>query len=43
MHKKVNNEQMLLAIICIYVDGLKLAGRKDVIIWILQQIEKAFG
>ena len=28
---------------CIHVDDLKLAGRKDIIMWILQQIEKAFG
>ena len=32
LHKKVNHEQMLLAIMCIHVDDLKLAGRKGDII-----------
>ena len=42
-HKKINNEQILFAINCIHVDDLQLAGRRDVIIWISQQIEHAFG
>ena len=32
LHKKVSNEQMLLAIMCIPVEDVKLAGRKDVIL-----------
>ena len=44
LHRKNDKgEQILSAIMCIHVDRLKLTGRKDVIIWILQQIEKAFG
>ena len=36
-------EKILLAIMCNHVDDLKLTGRKDIIIWILQRIEKAFA
>ena len=43
LHKASGNSKQLLAIMAKHVDDLKLTGSKEVIIWILQQIEKEFG
>ena len=43
LHKSVGNGKQLMAVMAKHVDDLKLAGSKELIIWILQQIEKEFG